>query len=395
MVKSTPGPKCAKVNPPTTQESGMKPTLNSPPTATGPDIVTSTRAYETWVAGQLPLITRDLAFKHERMAEDPFSFLRATFYRWAQRYPGECTDLLDATAVPSVGDIHVENYGTWRDAEGRLVWGINDFDEAVRLPYTHDLVRLATSAALAFEQGRMTVRPRTAATAVLNGYVDALGMEGRPFVLAEHNRWLRDAVTSRLRDPGKYWKRLTAWPEAASVPSEVRSILRESLPEPNLPTVVLHRQAGLGSLGRPRFTAIADWRGGRVAREAKPLLASAWSWAHPSRKPAPTAYHPTVERAIRSPDPFLRVCGPWIVRRLAPYCSRIELSQMPGDGDEKKLLKAMGHELANIHLGGKRCLPAILDDLSRRGEKWLHRAVESMTSVTLADWTDWRQSHSS
>ena len=35
-------------------------------------------------------------------------------------------------------------YGTWRDTEGRLVWGINDFDEAYPSPYTNDLVRLAS-----------------------------------------------------------------------------------------------------------------------------------------------------------------------------------------------------------------------------------------------------------
>src|SRR5260370_32652719 len=47
--------------------------------------------------------------------------------------------------VLAVGDLHVENFGTWRDAEGRLTWGVNDFDEAYPLPYTIDLARLATS----------------------------------------------------------------------------------------------------------------------------------------------------------------------------------------------------------------------------------------------------------
>ena len=51
-----------------------------------------------------------------------------------------------------VGDLHVENFGTWRDAESRLVWGINDFDEACCLPYTQDLVRLAASARFAVQE---------------------------------------------------------------------------------------------------------------------------------------------------------------------------------------------------------------------------------------------------
>ncbi len=48
-------------------------------------------------------------------------------------------------AVLAVGDLHVENYGTWRDPEGRWVWGINDFDEAFPMAFTIDLVRLSTS----------------------------------------------------------------------------------------------------------------------------------------------------------------------------------------------------------------------------------------------------------
>ena len=52
-------------------------------------------------------------------------------------------------AVLAVGDIHLENFGTWRDADGRLVWGVNDFDEAAEMPYVLDLIRLATSALVA------------------------------------------------------------------------------------------------------------------------------------------------------------------------------------------------------------------------------------------------------
>jgi hypothetical protein len=37
---------------------------------------------------------------------------------------------------------------------------------------------------------------------------------------------------------------------------------------------------GTGGLGCPRFVAIAKWRGGRVVREAKALVPSAWEWAH-------------------------------------------------------------------------------------------------------------------
>ena len=123
--------------------------------AATPDIADSTRSFERWLRGHTRLRQHELDYKHEIMAADTFSFLRATFYRWAQLAPQALPDLADAARVLAVGDLHVENYGTWRDVEGRLVWGVNDFDEAYRMPYTFDLVRLATSAGLAASEGQL------------------------------------------------------------------------------------------------------------------------------------------------------------------------------------------------------------------------------------------------
>ena len=109
----------------------------------------ATKKYEAWLAKNITIVPADLALKHTRMAEDQFQFLRATFYRWMQVWPQVCPDLARAPRVLAVGDLHVENFGTWRDKEGRLIWGVNDFDEAYPLPYTIDLVRLAMSAHLA------------------------------------------------------------------------------------------------------------------------------------------------------------------------------------------------------------------------------------------------------
>lgn len=91
----------------------------------------------------------DLVFKHRQMKTDEFLFLRATYYRWCQLWERHCGPLKRGPKVLSVGDLHIKNFGTWRDADGRLVWGVNDFDEAALLPWTHDLVRLMTSAAVA------------------------------------------------------------------------------------------------------------------------------------------------------------------------------------------------------------------------------------------------------
>src|SRR5258708_11264731 len=102
-------------------------------------IVEATARYEAWLAERIPLVKADLELKHRAMSAGIFPFFRATFYRWAARWRALAGDVAVAPTVLAVGDLHVENFGTWRDAEGRLVWGVNDFDEAWTLPYTHDL----------------------------------------------------------------------------------------------------------------------------------------------------------------------------------------------------------------------------------------------------------------
>ncbi|MEV0590910.1 DUF2252 domain-containing protein [Nonomuraea cavernae] len=90
--------------------------------------------------------------KFRKMAASPFAFYRGSaclFY----------ADLTDAFADPSYldpvtsrvwihGDLHAENFGTYMNASGVLVFNVNDFDEAYVGPYTWDLKRFAASVAL-------------------------------------------------------------------------------------------------------------------------------------------------------------------------------------------------------------------------------------------------------
>ena len=113
----------------------------------------STADFEAWLQTQLAdrgkCDDAALAGKHADMRkEGAHAFLRGTFYRWAELWK----DVRDGgSKVAAVGDTHVENFGTWRDAEGRLIWGVNDFDEACKLPWTSDLVRLGVSTMLALD----------------------------------------------------------------------------------------------------------------------------------------------------------------------------------------------------------------------------------------------------
>jgi uncharacterized protein (DUF2252 family) len=173
------------------------------------------------------------------------------------------------------------------------------------------------------------------------------------------------------------------------VRANVLVLLKQSMPERGLAFRVAHRQAGLGSLGRERFTAIAEWRGGKIAREAKALLPSACAWAGelPNRE---SFYSQISQKSVRAPDPFLMVKREWVLRRLSPYCSRIELAQLPSSHDEAKLLRAMGRELANIHLGTQAAATSVRRDLAKRKSSWLRQAAKAMAEATIKDWKSWK-----
>src|SRR6202051_1495477 len=155
------------------------------------NIVKATHHFEEWLGRHTRLVKPDLQLKHQRMAEAVFPFLRATFYRWMQIWPEICADLDKAPHVLAIGDLHVENFGTWRDVEGRLVWGVNDFDEAAVLPYTIALDRLAARAGVAIEAGHLSLKAKDACAAILDGYRKSLAEYGHPFVLEEEHSWAR------------------------------------------------------------------------------------------------------------------------------------------------------------------------------------------------------------
>jgi uncharacterized protein (DUF2252 family) len=351
----------------------------------------ATESFENWLAKHIQIVKPDLEFKHQEMTASVFSFFRATFYRWLQLWQGTCPDEDSAPRLLAVGDLHVENFGTWRDIEGRLIWGINDFDEVYSMPYTMDLVRLATSAHLAVEAEHLAIRRRDACDAVLEGYRNGLQSGGRPFVLAEQHRWLRLLALNKLRDPVRFWKKMEGFPAfRGGVQGDVRRELEKLLPEPGLAYICKQRVAGLGSLGHQRLVALAEWRGGYVAREAKALRPSACLWAAGARGPQDIRCSDIIGRAVRVPDPFVRPYGNWLLRRLAPDCSRIELASLPEQKDEEQLLYSMGWETANVHLGSKDSIRAIEKDLKKRRAKWLHFAAKQMAKAVRRDWGKWR-----
>src|SRR5260370_14317316 len=133
------------------------------------NVFKTTADFEQWLAKRLPIVRGDIALKHMHMAEAAFPFFRATFYRWLQLWPEVCKDLAKAPTVLAVGDLHVENFGTWLDQECRLIWVLNALDAPLPSPSTLDLVRLTTSAYLAISREHFSLTRRAAAEAIQDG----------------------------------------------------------------------------------------------------------------------------------------------------------------------------------------------------------------------------------
>jgi len=232
-----------------------------------------------------------------------------------------------------------------------------------------------------------------ACRAILAGYRRALKQGGVPFVLDERFLALRALAQGEDRSPARFWKKLTAVLSGPAVepPPAVREALIAALPVPDLqPWFRFRGQVGLGSLGRPRYLALAEWAGGWLAREAKASAPPATAWAA-GRSGAASFAAAAVRRAIRCPDPFYRVDPGWVVRRLGPRCSRIELDHLARARDLDRVLRAMGAETANVHLGTPDVAAAIRADLARRPDGWLEGLARELFERVERDWNRWRK----
>jgi uncharacterized protein (DUF2252 family) len=337
------------------------------------NIFQSTKRYEAWLRKELggDVVEEHLHAKHKKMAEGPFEFLRATYWRFSETILAACPQLKAAPQALAVGDIHVENFGTWRDADGRLVWGVNDFDEAARMPYVLDVVRLATSAALATGHG---LSDKAICEAIAEGYAQGLKAP-KPFVLDREHDWLRQAVVVRRDEREKFWDKFDPARIAESkpdkvdpvAPEELRGRYRKAIERAHHKSMTdlkfFSREAGTGSLGRPRFFGAGEWHGDLVVREAKAMVASGWTLAHGGARRLRCIE--IASGRYRSSDPTLHLRGHVLVRRLSPNDFKIEIerpakkpkkkkeqkvkSRSPQELISTKMLHAMGRDLASIH----------------------------------------------
>jgi uncharacterized protein (DUF2252 family) len=88
--------------------------------------------------------------KYEAMAENAFRFYRGTCHLFYE-------DLAASTPLPLspvtwiCGDLHIENYGSYKGDNKLVYFDLNDFDEGLLAPASYELARMVTSIFIAFE----------------------------------------------------------------------------------------------------------------------------------------------------------------------------------------------------------------------------------------------------
>ncbi len=250
--------------------------------------------------------------KIARMIEGPFPFFRGTFHLFARDVIDETFGPLGAAGaeLPLVGDIHAENYGTFKGDDGVVHYDINDFDETAAGPFGLDIGRLAASFYLAC-RGRDDPLGRAVqiTLAGITSYADELARlfkgksagadvrEGRPSGSADIDELIREAADAKreaflakistvkagrrhlIRSAKYYTLPDDQAAQAARLVEDYRA--RSALGHgPAFFAVedVAGRVSGIGSMGRLRYVVVIAGKGDgkNVLLEFKESLPSAY-----------------------------------------------------------------------------------------------------------------------
>ena len=298
--------------------------------------------------------------------------------------------------VLAVGDIHLENFGTWTDAEGRIVWGVNDYDESRR-----DALH-PRSAAARYQCGAGEIAQPASIKAIcanmLEGYEQGLEAP-EAFVLDRQHMWLRTRFIVGEAARAQFWQKiedqyraLLAKKNAEQPSAAVLKRFAGALPDAAIVLSYWRHTAGLGSLGRPRWLGYGTWHGGPLLRECKAMVPSGWTRAHGGG--GRLRLNDICARPIRSPDPWYAANGHLLMRRLSPNNRKINVEDRHDASRllHPDLLWAMGRDLAAVHLGLRDRREALRKDLEKRKRRWFRTHVEAAAQFIAREHAEFKKS---
>jgi uncharacterized protein (DUF2252 family) len=343
--------------------------------------------------------SRAVRRKFRKMAQDPYSFYRGSaclFYAdvaaTEDRYADERT-----SRVWIHGDLHAENYGTYVNDAGILVFDVNDFDEAYLGHFTWDLKRMAASLALlgfvkalsdetisetietyarayadqvrsfhegeADEEFRLTLANTDGA---LHDVLQAARLQSRWHMLESlthiqrHERIFKEGPPVRRLDDDERERVLAAYGDyLETIPQQKR----QHSVSYDVKDVVGRIGFGIGSAGLPAFSLLVEGRSQALENDVV-LSMKQGNVAAPSRVVEDeriTSHfehsgHRTAvsQRALQAhSDPWLGWCElegkGQVVQELSPYAADLDWDAVTEPDEIVPLVRYLGHATAKIH----------------------------------------------
>ncbi len=355
-----------------------------------------------------------LSLKYQAMRSDPFVFLRGACHLFYQRLPSSGI-FKAAPLVWSCGDLHLENFGSYKGDDRLAYFDLNDFDEAALAPASWDVVRMLTSLRVGAKSlGLKPGQAQTLCEAFLHSYGKALTMgkalwvepqtaHGRVKDLFDkvRDRQRMDFLDDRTELKGK--RRALkldgerALPASAAQRDKVMAFMQAFAPTQPHPGFykmldVARRIAGTGSLGVERYVILVQGKGsphGNYLLDLKAARPSALAPYLKFKQPKWVSHaHRIVEvqrRMQAVPMAFLQPVvvehQPFVLRGLQPSEDRVSINGTKQSLSEiEKVIITMASVVAWAQLrSGGRQGSAITDELIdfAQGKKWQRKLLEA------------------
>ena len=369
-----------------------------------------------------------LILKYRAMRTDAFAFLRGTCHLLYQDWPTN-SPLNDAPPAWICGDLHLENFGSFKGENRLTYFDINDFDEAALAPATWELARFLTSVLVgaktlevnrseaialchcfldsyiaALQDGKALWVERATAKGMIKNLLSDLRKRSRPEFLDSRTKFQHGKRMLRLDD------KLALPATDADYQKVIRFMADFAAYQPNPKFFkvldVARRIAGIGSLGAERYVILVEGTGSPTGNYLLDLKHEPGS----SLAPYLTLPQPewgteakrvvSIQRRVQAVSPaFLNAVQigdrSYVMRELLPNSDRLKLESWNGKLRRlEKVMHAMGKIMAWGHLrSGGRQGSAIADQwiaFAARSD-WRSPLLEYADGYALQVVTDWNE----
>ncbi|CAN7674274.1 DUF2252 domain-containing protein [Trinickia sp. LjRoot230] len=368
-----------------------------------------------------------LRMKYELMRRSSWSFVRGTCHLFYSRVAQESV-LREGPVVWVSGDLHLQNFGSYKGDNGLVYFDINDFDEACLAPCLFELVRFLTGTLVAAEDlGLSRAEALALCHTSADSYAGALRTGKARWIEAELAegmvRDLFDALSKRSRVDhlnrrtvltGKKRALKIDGKRALAVDKKTRDRVLAFMhafaadqDDPNFyrPLDVARRIAGTGSLGVERYVVLVEGKGSPDGNYVIDLKRALPSCLVPHLKAPQPLWQSDAERVVEVQQRSQVVSQallhavefdghPYVLRSLQPSEDRVDLHNWNGKLPRFETVLTNMAQLsawAQLRSSGRQgsAIADELIDFGARGD-WQVSMIDLATQAAAQVLADWR-----